>query len=199
MALKRNVRFPGWSRELLHEAAVLQALAGVAGVPRLHGVTHTAPHVLVMSRCPGVSLAELRRRGKVRLCLTALLRLCDIVSAVHGRRVTHRDLHAGNVLVSVKDMEAGVEVWLVDFGAAVMCAGRKAVQADEAQLTTLVRDTLRDARQHSDQDTLRRRSSALTTLTATTTSFALHHISAMIRTVLRDAHSRSGAKQSTIL
>uniref|UniRef100_A0A0P4WB83 Protein kinase domain-containing protein n=1 Tax=Scylla olivacea TaxID=85551 RepID=A0A0P4WB83_SCYOL len=191
------MKFPGWSRALLHEAQVLQVLAGVAGVPRLYGVTQTAPHVLVMSRCPGISVVELRRRGEVRLCLTALLHLCDIVSAMHERRVIHRDLHGGNILVSSKDTDAGVDVWVVDFGEAVMCAGGEALKVDEAQVMMLVRDTLRGVRQDSDRDIFRRRRNALTNLT--NNSLGLHQISSMIRTVLRGTHSGTGAIQSPTL
>lgn len=194
VALKRNTKFPGWSRALLHEAQVLQVLAGVAGVPQLYGVTQTVPHVLVMSRCPGVSVAELRRRGEVRLCLTALLHLCDILSVVHERHVSHRDLHGGNILVSFKDTDAGVAVWLVDFGEAVMCAGGEALKADAAQVKMLARDTLRDAWLNSGRDIFKRRNKALTSLT--THSLSLRQISSLIRTVLRGAHSGIGTEQS---
>ncbi|KAK8388140.1 hypothetical protein O3P69_020201 [Scylla paramamosain] len=189
------------SKRMLHEGTVaLQQCGGLVSGTCTPGVSTCSSTRIQGAECEakqGISVVELRRRGEVRLCLTALLHLCDIVSAMHERRVIHRDLHGGNILVSFKDTDSGVDVWVVDFGEAVMCAGGEALKVDEAQVMMLVRDTLRDVRQGSDRDIIRRRRNLLTSLT--TNSLGLHQISSMIRTVLRGTHSGTGAIQSPTL
>ena len=191
VALKQSMRsYTSSSRVLLHEARVLQVLAGVTGVPRLYGMTQTTPHVLVMSQCIGITLKALQRRGEIRACLTAFLHVCDIVSALHERQVYHQDLHGGNILVSFKgeEEEWGGDVWLVDFGESVTCFTPWALGTDLAQMRRLVRDTLRDMLHDSDQDIFRQRKDAISLLN---TNLNLNQISLLVRTILHAKHTHA--------
>lgn len=102
------------------EARVLQVLEGVAGVPRLYGVTNPKPHAIVMSYRPGVKLLKYLRQDTVRTYLACLKEACHILTHLHERGVTHKDLHAANILVEVAGDIKVVSVSLVDFGDAVI-------------------------------------------------------------------------------
>lgn len=179
--VKENMKYPRRSSIFLHEAEILQALAGMRGVPRLYGVTKTSPRALVMSRCQGTTIKELKRRGQTRESLAAIPSLCSIVSAVHERRICHRDLHGGNVLVDLTGGGKDGDVWLIDFGQARMYGTRLTVEVDEAQVTKLTRSILRKMLQDSDQDVSRRCNDALKSLTS---PMNLRQISCTARHVL---------------
>lgn len=144
------------------EAAALHALEGVASVPRLHGVTATPPHILVMGWCPGVSVRELWRSGEARACLTALLHLCPVLAAVHARGVCHRDLRgAHNILLHALDTEEDAQVYLIGFSGAARHASRCGLEGDTRQVAGLARDILQDMDKAFDPHIFRRRGEAL--------------------------------------
>lgn len=105
---------------LRNERRVLQALRGVAGVPRfIDHFRHAEDEFLVTSDCGLISLAgEVSRRGPYQLgagtrSLGGLAAgLATILASVHGRGVIMRDLCPGNVVIG----DAGPS--LVDFGIA---------------------------------------------------------------------------------
>lgn len=139
----------------VEEAQVLQELTGVEGVPRFYGMTDSPPHVLVMSKCPGLTFSVLRQRGEVRTCLTAVQKLCTILSNMHARGVTHGDLHGCNILVSL--LGGNVCVWLIDFGNARRNADIAVMRTDEKQLLRLLVNILVTMKEASDKSIFHRR------------------------------------------
>jgi serine/threonine protein kinase len=105
---------------LRNERRVLEALAGIAGVPRfLDHFRYGDDEFLVTTDCGPASLAEdVARHGPYLLAagprgLGGLAaRLARIVSDLHGRGVIMRDLSPGNIVIG----DAGPSV--VDFGIA---------------------------------------------------------------------------------
>ncbi|WOB08112.1 diguanylate cyclase domain-containing protein [Piscinibacter gummiphilus] len=85
---------------LRHEAAMLQRLAGVEGVPRLAAEAPT-PDLLVLHDDGGVSLAQVLRDE--RLGVTEVLHiglgLARVLADVHRRGVVHRDLNPANIVL----------------------------------------------------------------------------------------------------
>lgn len=181
VAVKENKKYPRRASIFQHEAEVLKALSGVRGVPGLYGVTKTSPHALVMSRCKGITVKELKKRGQTRPCLAAVLSLCSIVSAVHQRRICHRDLHGGNILFDFTGEGTDGDVWLIDFGQAGMYAKRLSMEVDEAQVTKLLRGILRQMLQYANTDFSRRCNEVLKSLVSPLT---LREISCMVRSLL---------------
>ena len=150
---------PEWS---VAEAAALHALAGVVGVPRLHGMTATPPHILVMGWCPGVTVRELWWRGEARACLTALLLLCPVLAAVHQRGVCHRDLRdAHNILLHAPGNDGDARVHLIGFSGAQRHASRRELEGDTQQVQGLARDILEDMDKAFDPHIFSRRGEAL--------------------------------------
>lgn len=141
----------------LEEARVLQALAGIEGVPNLYGITGSPPHVLVMSHCSGFALSLWRRWGEVRTCLLAIRELCDILTKMHFRGVTHGDLHGSNILVSLSNSVGRAHVWLIDFGQARRNADSKAMNTDVRQTVKLLTNILMTMEEGSDRDIYHRR------------------------------------------
>lgn len=131
------------SRPPLAEAQVLHTLVGVPGVPHLYGATRHTPHILAIGWCPGVSVQELWRRGVVRACLAALLGLCPILAAVHGRRVCHGSLRCGRNILS-DGPNGSASVWLVGFDLALRGASAARVATDVRQVQSLVTEILED-------------------------------------------------------
>lgn len=182
VAVKENKKYPRRASIFRQEAEILKALAGVRGVPRLYGVTKTTPRALVMSRCRGITVKDLKKRGQTRLCLVAVLSLCRIVSAVHQRRICHRDLHGGNILVDFTGGGKDGDVWLIDFGQAEMYAKRFSMEVDEAQVKKLLRGILRQMLQDANTDLSRRCNDVLKALASPLT---LREISFMVRSLLQ--------------
>ncbi|MPC91309.1 hypothetical protein E2C01_086336 [Portunus trituberculatus] len=168
----------------LEEARVLGALAGVKGVPKLYGLTDTPPHALVMSRCPGVTMSVLRKRGEVRMCLVAVGKLCSILSHMHARGVTHGDLHGSNILVSVPDGDGkdSMSVCLVDFGNSKTNAGTELLKKDAHQLLKLLKNILRTMKEESDSNIFQRREEVTEILDADLT---LAQIFSLVGCILR--------------
>lgn len=142
------------------EGRVLHALAGVSGVPRLYGATRGLPLILVMSRCPGVSVRELWQRGDVRRCITALLLLCAVLSEVHARRVCHRDLRSGRNIL----LHDAASVYLIGFTSSLRRATATQLRTDVQQLRRLATDILEDMDKAFDPDIYDRRTEAMVRL-----------------------------------
>lgn len=183
VALKSLIDKPFTSQSIpLEEARVLQALKGLEGVPALHGVTDSPPHVLVMSLCPGFALSVWRRRGEIRACLKAVKELCVILSKMHHRGVTHGDLHGCNVLVNVPG-DSETSVWVIDFGSAKRNADAVAMKTDVKQVMKLLRNILMTMEENSDREIYRRRREIVEFMTPDLT---LEEISSLVCGVLRD-------------
>lgn len=119
------------------EARVLQELEGVAGVPKLYGATNIQPHAIVMSFRPGVMLLKYLRPDTLRIYLTCLKEACHVLTRLHERGVTHRDLHGANILVEVAGDTEVVSVSLVDFGDALVGGGAKNEFGDVRAMTRM--------------------------------------------------------------
>lgn len=105
---------------LRHEHAILRSLEG-AGSPQVHGLVEQAGHwALLLEDFGGTSLRELGLAGTLPLeqFLRLALQLADAVGALHHRRVIHRDVQPGNIVL----VPGGGRVALVDFGSATLLA-----------------------------------------------------------------------------
>lgn len=173
----------------LEEARVLQALAGVEGVPRLYGITELPPHVLVMSQCPGYPLSVWRQRGKVRTCLMAVRGLCVILTKMHGRGITHGDIHGSNVLVSVSDGKCETSVWIVDFGLAKRNADSKAIRTDVQQVLKLLTNIILTMEVNSDTDIYQRRQEII--IKSMNNNLTLDEISSLVSSVLHGRREKT--------
>lgn len=188
VALKSLIDKPFTPQSIpLEEARVLQALEGVEGVPALHGVTDSPPHVLVMSLCPGFALSVWRRRGEIRTCQKAVKELCLILSKMHRRGVTHGDLHGCNVLVNVSNGDGETSVWVIDFGHAKRNADAEAMKSDVKQVMKLLRNILLAMEEESDGEIYHRRREIMDVMTSDLT---LEEISSLVCCVLRDPPRR---------
>lgn len=131
-----------WS-PCLEETKVLRALSGVPGVPKLYGVTEGEPYAMVLSRCKGDTLDDLRRQGKVRCCLHALQEVCVILKEVHKRDYYHGDVQASNIVVQYTKNHCCMLVALVNFGkAGKLTDATKQRNVDEKMICILVREIL---------------------------------------------------------
>lgn len=101
---------------LQKEARALQRLAGVAGVPKLYGLTRSPPEALVMSLCSGDLLGNIMAHGDVRTFVTAILHTCTTVMNMHAKGVFHNDLHDENILVERTASGEVQSVSILDFG-----------------------------------------------------------------------------------
>lgn len=127
----------------LKEAMMLRALSGIPGVPKLYGVTESPPYAMVMSRCRGETLDDLRRRGKIRCCLIVLQEVCGILGDVHKRGYYHGDVHAGNILLQFTNNHCCMLVTLDKFGSAGTLSDRTdGKEIDGKMLCILVKEVL---------------------------------------------------------
>lgn len=105
-------------RILRREARVLQALAGVAGVPRFLGWVDR--EAFAQELRPGVPMRGILARERPEAFRTAALGLAPMVRALHERGVVHLDLRQRrNILV---DDAGGVS--LIDFESALVLGHR---------------------------------------------------------------------------
>jgi serine/threonine-protein kinase len=102
------------------EARVLEKMRGVRGVVTLRGCEETAHGpVLVLERIEGRSLTAYMRHSPITLgqALRLLARAAEVVDAIHGRGVIHRDLKPDNLLV-VAGPGRYLRPIVIDFGLA---------------------------------------------------------------------------------
>lgn len=142
-------------RLLLKEALMMKKLEGVAGVPKLYGMTDSSPQVLVMSICSGTSLLEFHRRGDIRTCLFAIIRLCILLSHIHEKDVVQRGIHEEKIIVDVSGDV--LEVALVDFRAAVATCERAMKEEDDIMLLQMTARIFQEMKESSDQNIFKRR------------------------------------------
>lgn len=64
----------------------------------------------------GTLLAERETPLEIEYAADIMLGLCAGVTAVHGRKVIHRDIKPGNIMIVRSDVAPGWEVKIVDFG-----------------------------------------------------------------------------------
>jgi undecaprenyl-diphosphatase len=114
-------------REVEHEAAVsLVAWAGGVHTPKLvaAGDVGISSMLLAYEAVPGRSLDSFEVVDDA-----TLLAVWEQVAALHGRRIAHRNLSLGNIVVD----EDG-STWLTDFGFAELAADDTHLSTDVAQL-----------------------------------------------------------------
>jgi hypothetical protein len=100
--------------QIQREARVYEALAGLAGVPRL--LARPRPEALVLGYVDGRRLSK--ERGAPDAAALAG-RLAELVDAIHRRGVAHVDLRGrDNILV-----DGARRLWVLDFGASWALAG----------------------------------------------------------------------------
>lgn len=85
-------------KDLRKEARAIKKLQGIPGVPKLYGVTDSAPEALVTGYSSGTPLWDLQCQGDVWASLEALLHTSVTVAKMHERGVAHRDLHNSDIL-----------------------------------------------------------------------------------------------------
>src|ERR1700682_1099995 len=82
--------------------------------PHICTLYDVGPNYLVMELCEGESLAARLKRGKLSIQETLRYgaQIADALAAAHAKRITHRDLKPGNIML----VKSGVKV--LDFGLA---------------------------------------------------------------------------------
>lgn len=88
------------------------------------GITDDEQAYIVMERIDGQSLDDLLEQFKFlhyELAVQIFLQVCDGLAHAHERRVLHRDLKPGNIMLLKRD--GGYDVKIVDFGVAKLLPG----------------------------------------------------------------------------
>src|SRR4051812_40903748 len=102
--IRKQVRGPDSEQRMRHERAMLHRLAGLECVPRLAGdaVDGAAPEddAILLVDVGGVPLSSVLSAGPMSLVelLTLAVDLAEVVAAVHGRGVVHKDINPSNIL-----------------------------------------------------------------------------------------------------
>lgn len=103
--------------EIVSEAVLLARVAGVAGVPRLHGVVLDPPALVTSFDGPRTlcqAMAQ-RRGGPYEAVLSAVAQVCLAVAGLHARGVAHNDIKTNNVVV--REVPGGrLTACLIDLG-----------------------------------------------------------------------------------
>lgn len=122
-------------------ALVLLELDGVAGVPKMYGVTARGTAALVLSRCYGFPLHALVAEGNVRASLLALICVCKIMYRIHSRGISYGNLRAHNIFVDVME-SSDIKVSLVDFHLAKKGAEEVDIKEDESMMLILAKNVV---------------------------------------------------------
>ncbi|MBC7602236.1 MAG: serine/threonine protein kinase, partial [Ramlibacter sp.] len=106
---------PDADRNLGHEKAVLQQLAGLDGVVQL-APQSGADGVLALTNCAGVSLEQVLMSGAFDMgaALSIAIGVARALEAVHRAGVIHLDVNPANIVVSAQGKPT-----LIDFGLAI--------------------------------------------------------------------------------
>jgi diguanylate cyclase (GGDEF)-like protein len=119
--IRKETLGPGAVQRIRHEAAILERLDGVDGVPRVLDVP-AAGSALVLEDTGGTALAGLVTAASP-MAPTALvdlaLDLARVVAAVHLRGIVHKDISPSNVVIAGAGDHRPV---LIDFGLATTSA-----------------------------------------------------------------------------
>lgn len=102
--------------EIVSEAVLLARVAGVHGVPRLHGVVLDPPALVTSFDGPcTLCQAVAQRRGTDEGVLEAVVQVCRAVKGLHARGVAHNDIKTNNVVV--QELPGGrLAACLIDLG-----------------------------------------------------------------------------------
>jgi diguanylate cyclase (GGDEF)-like protein len=117
--IRKQVRGPDCEQRVRRERAMLLRLAGLEYAPRLAGDAVTGDALLLVD-VGGVSLGSVLSAGAIGLVelFTLAVDLAEVVAAVHGRGVVHKDINPGNILLSGVPHRPS----LIDFGLAMTFA-----------------------------------------------------------------------------
>lgn len=133
--LKRERPSPRQLARLRHEYAIMRDLEGT-GVLRPYGLERWGSGLaLVLEETRAASLASVMKAQKLELVtsLRIAIALAEALEAIHRKRIIHKDIHPGAILVDV----ASYEVKLIDFGSAARFAEGQAVRDLDAIEGTL--------------------------------------------------------------
>lgn len=111
-----RVLFSRWT--LAHEVAVLQALAGVKGIPRLHGRIGKDSFLMEYVRGAGTVVSPRDVAPENRPSRQFFIRLREMVAGMHARGVSHGDMRRRNIMRGEDDTP-----YLIDFATAIVAAG----------------------------------------------------------------------------
>jgi diguanylate cyclase (GGDEF)-like protein len=119
--IRKETLGPGAVQRIRHEAAILERLDGVDGVPRVLDVPG-AGGALILEDSGGTALAGLVTAASPmgpRALVDLAFDLAGIVAAVHRRGIVHKDISPSNVVVSGAGDHRPL---LIDFGLATTSA-----------------------------------------------------------------------------
>jgi diguanylate cyclase (GGDEF)-like protein len=110
---------PDTQRRLRRERSIIARLDGVEGVARLAG-SADVPGILTMVDLQASSLAAVISWGRPSVAdlFAIAVELADVVTAIHARGVTHRDINPSNILWS----SSPPRLHLIDFDSATTAA-----------------------------------------------------------------------------
>ena len=99
------------------------AQMNINGLPKIYYCAETDGKTYVVEEyINGVNLQDELEQGRVfteKQVLQIALQLCDVLFAIHGKGILHRDIKPGNII-----LQNGT-AWLIDFGAAKTVSGDK--------------------------------------------------------------------------
>ena len=127
--------------KLLKEALALKAVEGLAGVPKLYGMTKTADPSsmgIVMSFSPGRSLASLRDTMSARSYLTVLMYTCATLLKMHQRGVAHHNLRDEHILIDVSEDGKVRSFTIIAFTRAQRNSGHMEMMIDAEMIRSMV-------------------------------------------------------------
>jgi len=118
-AIRKQLRGPDSEQRMRHERAMLHRLAGLEYVSQLADPDADDDAILLVD-AGGVPLGSVLPGGAMDLLelLTLAVDLAEVIAAVHGRGVVHKDINPGNVLLSGVPRRPS----LIDFGLATTFA-----------------------------------------------------------------------------
>jgi serine/threonine protein kinase len=123
-----------FSGRFLREARAISSL----NHPHICTLHDVGPNYLVMELVEGETLSARLRKG--RLPMDAVLRygaqIADALAEAHAKKITHRDLKPGNVMVT----RSGIKV--LDFGLAKLDAAEAASSPDTETLTATAAEAI---------------------------------------------------------
>lgn len=103
------------TEDFIHEAKMMQMVDGLAGVPRLYGVTEDSPLAMVMEFCPGTTLLMFLKKEFDLSHLQVFIQVAEAILQLHEGGYVHRDLHFQNIMVN-RPFPWELEVRLIDLG-----------------------------------------------------------------------------------
>lgn len=124
--------------KMRREALFMLKAEGILGVPKVYGIMETPRVALVMTLCPGRPLKTYRNAEGASVYLNTLIETCTILTDLHERGITHRDLHDKNIIVDTTDRGVHV-VSVVDFGLASLYFDDDRDRVDARQIARMTR------------------------------------------------------------